>query len=59
MLILNLCIIQFALRKGTKMNRTIEHYELRIDRLKKKDPVANEKLIKKAKRNLEKCRIEN
>lgn len=41
------------------MNRTVEHYELRIDRLKKKDSVANEKLIKKAKRNLEKCRIEN
>ena len=41
------------------MNRTVEHHELRIDRLKKKDPVANEKLIKKAKRNLEKCRIKN
>lgn len=36
------------------MIRTAEHYELRIDRLKKKDPVANEKLIKKAKRQLNK-----
>lgn len=36
--------------------RTAEHFELRIDHLKKKDPVANEQLIRKAKRQLAKVK---